>query len=123
MGFDLIWTDEQVENAAEDFDTNLSTDLANALESKNREVKWCKNMAELSRRFQDLINLDGLKVAEIRFSSMSAEYRALCVVLPEKQNIFYYTTVPKKGSHQERQLEIMRDNSEAIKEFIKKSID
>ena len=48
---------------------------------------------------------------------MSAEYRALCVVLPEEQVLFYYDTVPKTGSYQERRLRIMRENAEEIKAY------
>ena len=90
-------------------------DLEKALEDKGRQIKWRNSMAELRKRFQDIISLDGLTVAEMRFSSMSAEYRALCVVLPEEKVIFYYSTVPKKGSYQERELEIMRENAEEIR--------
>lgn len=117
MGFSLLWNDGQIEEASEDFSYRLANNLESALEDKERQIKWCKSMADLRNRFQDIISLNGLTVAEIRFSSMSAEYRALCVVLPEEQVLFYYSTVPKKGSYQERELEIMRENAEAIKSY------
>jgi hypothetical protein len=96
MGYSLIWKDKQIDDATEDFSYRLANDLENALEDKQRQIKWKKNMAELSQRFHDVLSLNELTVAEIRFSSMSAEYRALCIVLPEKQIVVYYTTVPKK---------------------------
>lgn len=122
MGFSLLWSDEDIEDASDDFSYQTARDLEKALESKEGEVKWSKNMAQLSRRFQDMFNLNDLTVAEIRFSSMSAEYRALCVVIPDEHAVVYYDLVPKKGSYQERRLAIMRENSENIEEAIRKNI-
>ncbi len=117
MGFDLVWTDEQIDNASDDFSNHVSDRLEKSLKDKERQIRWSQNMAGLRRRFQDIISLDRLTIAEIRFSAMSAEYRALCIVLPEEEAVFYYTTVPKKGSYQKRQLEILRENSEEIKSY------
>jgi len=125
MGYTLIWTDEQIEAASEDFSYHVANNLEDGLDSKEDEIKWKNSMAELSQRFQEIISFDGvdITVAELRFSAQSSEYRALCIVLPDEEVLFYYTTVPKKGSHQQRQLDIIRDNSEEILESIRKSID
>ena len=123
MGFVLIWDDEQIEDASDDFSYHVAQDLEDALEDKESQIKWKNNMAELSRRFQDVISLDGLTVAEIRFSSMSSEYRALCVVVPEEKTLFYWATVPKGGSHQDRQLELMEENSDEINRIVQKKLD
>ena len=122
MGFNLLWSEEDIEDASEDFSYHVARELENALEDKERQVKWSSNMAQLRKRFQDMFSLDGLTVAEVRFSSMSAEYRALCVVVPDVEVVVYYDLVPKKGSYQERRLEIMRENSDIIEESIRKNI-
>jgi len=84
MGFNLLWTEERIEEASDNFSHRLADNLERALEDKARQIKWSKSMADLRNRFQDIISLNGLTVAEIRFSCMSAEYRALCVVFPEE---------------------------------------
>lgn len=123
MGFNLIWKEKHIEDVAEDFSYQVARDLDNALEDKERQIKWSRNMSDLATRFQDMFNLNGLTVAEVRFSSMSAEYRALCIVIPDEELVIYYDLVPKKGSYQERRLKIMRENAEAIEESIRESID
>lgn len=122
MGFNLLWTDEDVESVSENFSYRIARDLENALEDKDRQVTWIKNMSDLRNRFQKMFNLEDLTVAEIRFSSMSAEYRALCVVLSDEDLIVYYDLVPKKGSYQQRALSQMRENSSEIEEAIRKNI-
>lgn len=122
MGFDLIWSKEDIEDISDGFSCQVARDLDKALESKEDEIKWIENMARLSGRFQDMFNLNGLTVAEIRFSSMSAEYRALCIVIPGEEVVVFYDVVPKKGSYQERRLQIMRENAEEIEEAIRKNI-
>lgn len=123
MGYNLIWTEENIQDVSEAYSYQVARDLEKACESKEDEIKWVRNMAGLSRRFQDMISLDDLTVAELRFSSMSAEYRALLMVIPEEKVLVYYDTVPKKGSYQEKTLELMRNNSERISEAIRKRID
>jgi len=123
MGYNLIWTEENIQDVSETYSYQVARDLEKACKSKEDEIKWIRNMAGLSRRFQDMISLDDLTVAELRFSSMSAEYRALLVVIPEEKVLVYYDTVPKKGSYQEKTLELMRNNSERISETIRKRID
>lgn len=122
MGFSLLWVEEDIESVSDDISFQVARNLEDALESKESEVKWCKNMSQLSKRFQSVFNLEGLTVVEVRFSAMSAEYRALCVVIPDEEVVVYYDTVPKKGSFQERRLKVMRENSGEIKEAIRKSI-
>lgn len=122
MGFNLLWNDKDIENASEDFSYHVARELENALENKERQIKWNKNMAQLRRRFQDMFNLDELTVAEIRFSSMSAEYRALCIVIPDEEVVVYHSLVPKKGSAQQRQLKLMEENAERIEESIRQNI-
>lgn len=121
MGFNLLWTEEDIESVSENFSYRIARDLESALEDKDRQVKWIKNMSDLRSRFQKLFSLDGLAVAELRFSSMSAEYRALCVVLPDENLVVYYDLVPKKGSYQRRALKLMRENADEIEEAIRKS--
>ena len=123
MGFVLIWDSSQIEDAADDFSYGVARSLENALEDKERQIKWCNSMADLSRRFQDVISLSGITVAEIRFSAMSSEYRALCVVIPEEKSVFYWSLVPKKGSFQQRQLNLMEENSEEINQIVRKKLD
>lgn len=79
-------------------------------------------MVDLRKRFHRIFGLENLTVAEIRFSSMSAEYRAICVVITDEESVAYYETVPKKGSHQERLLNIMRRQSEKIEGSIRKNV-
>lgn len=122
MGFNLLWNEEDIEDISDGFSYQVARNLEKALESKEDEIKWSKNMAQLSRRFQDMFNLNDLTVAEIRFSSMSAEYRALCIVIPEEEVVVFYDVVPKKGSYQERRLQLMRENAEEIEEAIRKNI-
>lgn len=122
MGFSLLWVEEDIESVSDDISFQVARNLEDALESKESEIKWCKNMSQLSKRFQSVFSLEGLTVAEIRFSAMSAEYRALCVVIPDEEVVVYYDTVPKKGSFQKRRLEVMRENADEIKETIRKSI-
>ncbi|MDY6768719.1 MAG: hypothetical protein SVW02_01275 [Candidatus Nanohaloarchaea archaeon] len=123
MGFTLLWTAEDIENAATDFSDGVADDLAEALEEKEKQIRWKDNLTELSSRFHNTFGLADLHIAEIAFTSLSAEYRAICVVFPEKQEVVYYTLVPKKGSHQDRQLEIMREKSAEIEAFIRKKSD
>lgn len=123
MGFVLIWNNGQIEDAADDFSYNVAQSLESALEDKERQIKWSNSMADLRKRFQDIISLDGITVAEIRFSSMSSEYRALCVVVPEGETVFYWSTVPKKGSYQKRQLNLMEENSEEISQIVRRKLD
>lgn len=123
MGFNLLWTQEHIEAVSKDFSDQIGRDLEKALKDKQRQLKCVSNMANLSSRFQDIISLDNLTVAEIRFSSMSAEYRALCIVIPDQKLVVYYDLVPKKGSYQERRLKLIRENANAIEESIRKSID
>jgi hypothetical protein len=123
MGFVLIWSGDQIEDVADDFSYSVAQGLENALEDKERQIKWSNSMADLSKRFQDLISLDDLTVAEIRFSSMSSEYRALCVVVPEEETVFYWSLVPKKGSYQRRQLNLMEENSEKINQIVQRKLD
>lgn len=122
MGYSLLWVEEDIESVSDDVSFQVARNLEEALQSKEDEIKWCKNMAQLSKRFQSVFNLEGLTVAEIRFSALSAEYRALCVVISEKETVVYYETVPKKGSFQERRLQIMRENADEIKSAIQKNI-
>ncbi len=70
-----------------------------------------------------MFSLNGLQVAEIRFSVQSAEYRAICILVEEEKAVVYYHTVPKKGSEQERFLSLMRENSREIKEAIQNRFD
>lgn len=123
MGFVLIWNNSQIEDAADDFSYNVAESLENALEDKERQIKWSNSMADLRKRFQDIISLNGITVAEVRFSSMSLEYRALCVVVPEEETVFYWSTVPKKGSYQQRQLNLMEENSEEISQIVRRKLD
>lgn len=123
MGFVVIWSDEQIEDVSDDFSFHVAKSLEKSLVEKERQLKWVNSMADLRKRFQDIISLNELTVAEIRFSSMSSEYRALCVVVPEEETLFYWTTVPKKGSYQQRQLEMMRDNSDRINQIVQKKLD
>lgn len=122
MGFGLLWDGEDIGNASDDFSYQVARDLESALEDKERQVKWKSNMAELRKRFQDMFNLHGLTVAEIRFSSLSAEYRALCIVIPDEELIVYHSLVPKKGSAQEKQLELIRENADRIENSIRQNI-
>ncbi len=122
MSFSLLWNDVDVENASEDFSYHVAQNLESALEDKERQIKWCKSMSDLRKRFQDLFNLNGLTVAEVRFSSMSAEYRALCMVVPDEEVVVYHSLVPKKGSAQKRQLKLIEENAERIENSIRKSI-
>lgn len=122
MSFSLLWNDGDIENASEDFSYHVAQSLESALESKERQIKWSKSMNQLRKRFQSMFNLDGLTVAEVRFSSMSAEYRALCIVIPDEQVIVYHSLVPKKGSAQDRQLKLIEDNAERIENSIRKNI-
>ena len=122
MGFNLLWNDSDIDNASEDFSYQVARELENALKDKERQIKWRNNMAQLRKRFQDMFNLDGLTVAEIRFSSMSAEYRALCIVIPDEQVVVFHSLVPKSGSAQERQLNLIENNAESIEKSIRKNI-
>ena len=121
MGYTLIWTEEQIEAVSDDFSYHVADNLKDALDDKEDEIKWKNSMAGLSQRFQDIISFDDvdITVAELRFSAQSAEYRALCIVLPDEEVLFYYATVPKKGSAQDRQLEIIKENSEEILKSIR----
>lgn len=122
MGFSLLWSDGDIENASEDFSYQVAQNLESALVNKDRQITWCKSMAQLHKRFQSMFNLDGLTVAELRFSSMSAEYRDLCIVIPDEQVAVYHPLVPKKGSVQDRQLKLIEDNAERIENSIRKNI-
>lgn len=123
MGFGLYWFDEDIEDAECDFSSHLADDLENALLEKEGQIKWKNNVSELNRRFHNSFNLNGLHVVEIAFQSMSAEYRAICIVIPDKDAVVYFKTVPKKGSHQERALDLIRENSSEIKGFIQGKAD
>lgn len=122
MGFSLFWNDEDIQNASDDFSYQIARELESALEDKERQIKWSKNMSQLSTRFHKVFNLDGLTIAEVRFSSMSAEYRALCIVIPDEEVVAYHSLVPKKGSAQKRQLKLLEENADRIEESIRKSI-
>lgn len=122
MSFSLLWNDEDVENASKDFSFQVARDMEAALEDKSRQIKWCKNMSQISKRFHKVFNLDSLTVAEIRFSSMSGEYRAICVVVPEEEVVVYHSLVSKKGSEQEKQLKLLEENADVIEESIRKNI-
>lgn len=122
MGFGLLWNDNDIENASNDFSYQVARDLENVLEDKERQIKWSNSMVQLRKRFHDMFNLNSLTVAEIRFSSMSAEYRALCIVIPDEQVVVYHSLVPKKGSTQERQLKLIRRNASSIEKSIRTNI-
>lgn len=122
MVFRLIWCEEDIEDISNNIHPKVAEDLEKALEDKKRQVSWCKGMVDLRKRFHRIFNLENLTVAEIRFSSMSGEYRAICVVITDEESVVYYETVPKKGSHQERLLNIMRGQSEKIEESIRRNV-
>ena len=122
MGFNLLWNNKDIENASEDFSHQVARELENSLEDKERQIKWSKNMVQLRKRFQNMFNLDSLTIAEIRFSSMSAEYRALCVVIPNEQIVVFHSLVPKSGSAQKRQLNLIEKNADSIEKSIRKNI-
>lgn len=122
MGFNLLWKDKDIETASDDFSYHVARELENSLEEKENQIKWCQNMADLSKRFQSMFNLEELTVAEIRFSAMSSEFRALCIVISEEETVVYYDIVPKKGSYQKRRLKIMRENSTEIKKAIQSNL-
>jgi len=69
-----------------------------------------------------MFNLNELTVVEVRFASMSAEYRALCIVVPVEGVVVYHSLVPKKGSAQKRQLKLLEENADRIEKSIRKSI-
>lgn len=117
LGFSLIWTGDQIDKVAEDFSDHIADSLENTLEDKQRQIKWYRSMSDLSTRVHKIFNLNGLTVAELRFSTTSAECGALCVVISEEEVLFYYSTVPKGGNHQERELELVRENSGRIKDY------
>ena len=60
MGFSLFWNDEDIQNASDDFSYQIARELESALEDKERQIKWSKNMSQLSTRFHKVFNLDGL---------------------------------------------------------------
>lgn len=123
MVYGLYWFESDIEDAEDDFSSHLADDLESALEEKERQIKWKNNINELNKRFHNSFNLNGLHIVEIAFESMSGDFRAICVVLSEKNAVIYYTTVPKKGSFQRRQLEIIREKSDEIEEFIRNKAD
>jgi len=123
MGFTLIWDDEDLENVSDDFSYHVADDLESVLQDKQDQIKWKDNIQGLAQRVHNTFTLDGLHIAEISFTSMSAEYRAVCVVLPGEQYVVHYKTVPKKGDAQDRLLRLMRENSEEIKEATQKLVD
>lgn len=123
MVYGLYWFESDIEDAEDDFSSHLADDLESALEEKERQIKWKNNINELNKRFHNSFNLNGLRIVEIAFESMSGDFRAICVVLSEKNAVIYYTTVPKKGSFQRRQLEIIREKSDEIEEFIRNKAD
>lgn len=93
------------------------------MEEKERQIKWKNNINELNKRFHNSFNLDGLHIVEIAFESMSGDYRAICIVVPDMNAVVYFKTVPKKGSHQQRLLDLIRENSDEIRELIQSKAD
>lgn len=114
--------DEHIEKVSEDFSYRVAKDLESTIEDKHSQVKWKDDINGLSRRFHNMFKLGELHIAEISFSSMSGDYRAICVVIPDGKYVVYYTTVPKNGSSQERTLKLMEKNSEEIKKSIQSLI-
>lgn len=124
MVFELFWFEEEdIEDARKDFSSNVANGLEKALRSKAKQLRWKKSLNELNQRFHNVFSLNGLHIAEIDFSSVSGSYRAICVVLPDEKKVIYFKTVPKKGSHQKRVLELIEENSEDIREFIRRKAD
>ncbi|MDY6761757.1 MAG: hypothetical protein SVY41_01790 [Candidatus Nanohaloarchaea archaeon] len=123
MGFALIWTDDDIEHVAQDFGQQVSDSLDSVLEGKKQQIQWVENIADLSKRVHNMFGIDGLQIAEIQFTVQSAEYRAICVVVPESDAVVYYTTVPKKGSYQERRLDLMRRNSRQVRDAVRRQAD
>ncbi len=120
MGFELVWDDADIENAANDFDDAVAEALERALSSKKTEIQWKTTLSGLSKRIHNMFGVGELQIAEIAFSVNAAEYRALCIVVHEKPALVYYTTVPKAGSLQKRKIATIRDNSPEIQEFIRR---
>lgn len=120
MGYELVWREENIDNVAEKYNASLARSLEKALEDKERQLKWVDDVQGLRKRFHNFFNLEGLPVAEIRFTCQGGEYRALCIVISEKKAVIYYTTVPKKGSAQQRRLDIMRDRSTEILNLVRR---
>jgi hypothetical protein len=124
MGFSLYWFEEEdIDDAEDDFSSKVAENLENALEEKQRQIKWKNSISGLNRRFHNSFSLDGLHIVEIAFQSSSGNYRAVCIVIPSEEAVVYFKTVPKKGSHQQRLLELIRENSDDINRFIQKKAD
>ena len=121
MGYDLVWIEEDLEDAANEYNYRLANDLEKALKEKQKQIKWKKNRAELSQRFHNMFGLGDLTLAEIWFESQSQTFRALCPVI--EKAVFYYQTVPKSGSSQKRALKLMKKNSSEIKNHFQKRTD
>lgn len=122
MGYALVWARENIDNVAENYNTSVSQSLEKTLKDKERQLSWVERTSALKKRFHNIFKLDGLLVAEVCFTCQGGEYRALCIVIPEKKSVIYYTTVPKKGSLQQRRLDIMRDRSNEILNLVRREL-
>ena len=123
MGYDLIWLEDDIDNAEKDYSHQLSQDLKEALNKKQNQIKWKNNPSELAQRFHNTFKLGDLNIAEIWFESQSGVFRAICPVMHQHRIVFYHTTVPKKGSHQERILKLMKENSSELRAYFQRRID
>ncbi|MFB6265808.1 MAG: hypothetical protein ABEI07_01860, partial [Candidatus Nanohaloarchaea archaeon] len=107
MGYDLHWTEEQLEEAADQYSKvhGLEDTLEAALQEKEEHLHSVENPAELPSRFHNTFTLNGLKIAEIRFQVHGKDFRAVCIVIHEESAVFYHITVDK--NNQERILKRM----------------
>lgn len=122
MGYELYWTEEQLETFERKLGAQVVERLAAALERKQTQIIAADNPAELNRRFYRTFSLDGLKVAEIPFTVHGKSFRAVCPVYHDEKTVFLWTVVDKETSEQGRVLQLMRGQSERIDTFIRKHI-
>lgn len=121
MGYELFWTEEQLDAVAEDYSQAVADHLRAVLASKDDQLLTVTNPADLPQRFHNMFTLGDLKVAEIAFNIHGREFRAVCVVLHDLRIVAFYAVTDKAG--QEKRLRKMRHQAAAIETAVRQRFD
>lgn len=123
MSYSIYWTEEDLQEASDIYNCGVSERLEEALEEKQRQVKWYDEISRVVKRFHNVFGINGLDVAEISFSFESREFRALCIIVKSEEAVVYFDLVDKGGSNQRRKLEDMKDRQDEISRVIRQRLD
>lgn len=98
MSFDFVLTDEHREKTVKKHSEEVAESLEEKVERRQSELDMCGSVPvqRLDRRLQRTIGHNGQHFAEVRFQAHNRPYRALFVVLEDREKLVYLTVVGKE---------------------------